>query len=90
VAGLSREKVAGPPNVSTPFGLLPQLSQVVDALKLLPSQTELGITDFVKDLSDLSLSSQSEPSLLGGSSGTASRLSDAGLRWRRWPLIPDR
>jgi hypothetical protein len=69
---------AGPPNVPTPFGLFPPLSQVIDALKLLPSQTELGITDFVKDLSHLSLSSLSVPSLLDGSLGMASMLSDPG------------
>jgi hypothetical protein len=75
---------AGPPNVGTPFGLFPPLSQVIDALKLLLPQTELGIQNFIGDFTgtgpdpvSLSLSALM-PSLLGGSSGLAGMLSDPG------------
>lgn len=54
---------AGPANVTTPFGLFPPLSQVLAALQQVVPQTELGVQNFIGDLSNpaslLSLSSTS-------------------------------
>ncbi|WP_162460889.1 MULTISPECIES: PE-PPE domain-containing protein [unclassified Mycolicibacterium] len=61
---------SGPPNVPTPFGLFPSLSQITNALRLLPSQTELGLTNLIKGLSPVFLPSISAPSKPVGSSGT--------------------
>ncbi|WP_343601040.1 PE-PPE domain-containing protein [Mycobacterium sp.] len=40
---------AGPANVHTTFALFPPLDQILDVLRLLPSQTLLGIHDFIDD-----------------------------------------
>jgi|GEM_PF-511376 len=40
---------AGPANVPTEFQLFPSLGQVLGAIQLLPSQTEVGIQDFIGD-----------------------------------------
>ncbi|MBV9319975.1 MAG: PE-PPE domain-containing protein [Mycobacterium sp.] len=76
---------AGPANEPTPFGLFPPLSQVIAALQQVVPQTELGIQNFIGDFTGggpnpLSLDSPTSigslTSLLSGSSGTASILSD--------------
>jgi hypothetical protein len=64
---------AGPANVQTPFGLFPSFSQVLAALQAVPSQTELGLQNFIGDFTGggpnpVSLDSLS--SLLNFSSGT--------------------
>ncbi|WP_343601038.1 PE-PPE domain-containing protein [Mycobacterium sp.] len=73
---------AGPANVPTEFGLFPSLDQILGALRLLPSQTELGIQNFVGDLTGSGPNPVSLPSLssltalLDSSSGASSTLAD--------------
>ena len=69
---------AGPANVTTPFGLFPPLSQVLAALQELVPQTQLGVQDFIGDLTGTGpnpVTLSSLTSLLDFSSGT-SGLSD--------------
>ena len=65
---------AGPANVQTPFGLFPSFSQVLAALQAVPSQTELGLQNFIGDFTGGGpnpVSLDSLGSLLNFSSGTS-------------------
>ena len=65
---------AGPANVQTPFGLFPSFSQVLAALQAVPSQTELGLQNFIGDFTGGGpnpVSLESLGSLLNFSSGTS-------------------
>lgn len=69
----------GQANVQTAFGLFPPVSQVVSALEAVPSQTSLGIENFIGDLTGTGpnpMSLASLASLPDLSSGTTSALSD--------------